>query len=110
MVRRWYLCAGAFLTGAVLAPAAMGKEPSLAPASTLSTKAPAEPTPIEAAALSTSGEPSVVTAAKPAVVADKSDVEVVRERYPDGKIKVEREVIRDAEENYVNHGLWKMWD
>ena len=32
------------------------------------------------------------------------DVEVIRERYPDGKIKIERQVTLDADGNYVNHG------
>ena len=36
--------------------------------------------------------------------------EVFVERFPDGKIKVEREVTLDAEGNYVNHGPWRMWD
>ena len=37
------------------------------------------------------------------------EVEVVRERYPNGKIKVERQVTLDADGNYVNHGAWKLW-
>jgi len=92
MVRHWYFGAGVLLAGSLLAPPANGD-------------VPAEPAPLE-----TAGEPSIVTASKPAVAPENNDVEVVRERYPDGKVKVEREVIRDAEENYVNHGTWKMWD
>lgn len=38
------------------------------------------------------------------------EVEVVRERYPNRSVKIEREVIRDADDNYVNHGVWRMWD
>jgi len=38
------------------------------------------------------------------------NVEVVRERYPNRAVKIEREVIQDATQNYVNHGSWKMWD
>jgi antitoxin component YwqK of YwqJK toxin-antitoxin module len=37
------------------------------------------------------------------------EVEVVRERHPDGSIKVERQVTLDADGNYVNHGAWKLW-
>ncbi|NIP85292.1 MAG: hypothetical protein GTO03_06935 [Planctomycetales bacterium] len=37
-------------------------------------------------------------------------VEVIRERHPNRAVKVEREVIRDANDNYVNHGSWRMWD
>jgi antitoxin component YwqK of YwqJK toxin-antitoxin module len=36
-------------------------------------------------------------------------VEVVRERYPDGKVKIERQVTLDNEGNYVNHGTWKVF-
>jgi antitoxin component YwqK of YwqJK toxin-antitoxin module len=37
-------------------------------------------------------------------------VEVIRERYPNRNVKIEREVTQDDEGNYVNHGSWKMWD
>lgn len=37
------------------------------------------------------------------------EVEIVRERYPDGKTKIERQVTLDANGNYVNHGPWKMF-
>lgn len=37
------------------------------------------------------------------------EVEVIRERYPDGKVKVERQVALDANGNYVNHGPWKLY-
>jgi antitoxin component YwqK of YwqJK toxin-antitoxin module len=37
------------------------------------------------------------------------EVEVVRERYPDGKLKIERQVTLDAEGNYVNHGAWRLF-
>lgn len=40
----------------------------------------------------------------------ETEIELIRERYADGKVRVEREVTQDADENYVNHGLWKMWD
>lgn len=36
--------------------------------------------------------------------------EVIRSRYPNRNVKAERYVIRDADENYLNHGSWKMWD
>lgn len=36
-------------------------------------------------------------------------LEVIRERYPDGKIKVERQVTLDADGNYVNHGPWRQF-
>jgi antitoxin component YwqK of YwqJK toxin-antitoxin module len=37
-------------------------------------------------------------------------VEIIRERFPDGRLKIEREVTTDAAGNYVNHGAWRMWD
>ncbi len=37
------------------------------------------------------------------------EVELVRERYPDGKVRVERQVTLDGEGNYVNHGAWKQY-
>ncbi len=36
--------------------------------------------------------------------------EVVRERYPNGAIKIERHVTQDENRNYLNHGPWIMWD
>jgi antitoxin component YwqK of YwqJK toxin-antitoxin module len=38
-----------------------------------------------------------------------SEVEVIRERYPDGSVNVERQVTLNAEGNYVNHGVWKQY-
>jgi len=35
-------------------------------------------------------------------------VETIRERYPDGKIRIERNVTLDADGNYVNHGVWRL--
>lgn len=37
------------------------------------------------------------------------EVELVRERFPDGKIKIERQVTLDNDGNYVNHGAWKQY-
>jgi antitoxin component YwqK of YwqJK toxin-antitoxin module len=37
------------------------------------------------------------------------EVELVRERYPDGKIRVERQVTLNGDGNYVNHGAWKQY-
>lgn len=42
------------------------------------------------------------------VLSTDGAIETVRERYPDGGIKVERGVTLDAEGNYVNHGGWRM--
>ena len=45
-----------------------------------------------------------------AEVDTSNDVETIRERYSNRAVKIEREVIRDDEDNYVNHGAWRMWD
>jgi antitoxin component YwqK of YwqJK toxin-antitoxin module len=37
------------------------------------------------------------------------EIELVRERYPDGKVRVERQVTLNNDGNYVNHGAWKMY-
>jgi antitoxin component YwqK of YwqJK toxin-antitoxin module len=37
------------------------------------------------------------------------EVELVRERYADGKVRVERQVTLNGDGNYVNHGAWKMY-
>ncbi len=36
--------------------------------------------------------------------------ELIKERFPNGSIRIERETTQDAAGNYVNHGSWKMWD
>jgi len=36
------------------------------------------------------------------------EVELIRERYPEGAVKIERQVTLDRDGNYVNHGAWKM--
>src|SRR4051794_27907665 len=43
-----------------------------------------------------------------APVMSAGGIEVVRERYPDGKVKIERQVVLDDTGNYVNHGEWKL--
>ncbi|HEY5311937.1 MAG TPA: hypothetical protein VIK18_05435 [Pirellulales bacterium] len=43
-------------------------------------------------------------------LADAAATEVIRERYANGALRVERQVAQDAEGNYFNHGDWKMWD
>src|SRR5690349_15541026 len=37
------------------------------------------------------------------------EVEIVRERYADGKVRIERQVTLDADGDYVNHGAWKQY-
>jgi antitoxin component YwqK of YwqJK toxin-antitoxin module len=43
------------------------------------------------------------------VAANDGVVEVVRDRYQNGNVRIERCVILDADKNYVNHGSWKMF-
>lgn len=37
------------------------------------------------------------------------EVELVRERFSNGNVKVEREVALDDDQNYINHGSWSSW-
>lgn len=39
-----------------------------------------------------------------------AEQEVIKERFPNGSVKIERQVTQDAEGNYINHGSWMMWD
>jgi antitoxin component YwqK of YwqJK toxin-antitoxin module len=39
---------------------------------------------------------------------DAPTVELITDRYPDGRSRIERQVTLDTEGNYVNHGTWKM--
>ncbi|MCE9545737.1 MAG: hypothetical protein K8T25_09505 [Planctomycetia bacterium] len=57
-----------------------------------------------------STEKTTETDATTTTDAGKPTVETIKERFPNGKVKIEREVIRDKDDNYVNHGAWKMWD
>lgn len=36
--------------------------------------------------------------------------EIIRERYPNGTVRIERHVTQDENRDYVNHGPWTMWD
>ncbi len=42
--------------------------------------------------------------------ADSMELETIKERFPNGSIKIERQVKQDSAGNYVNHGAWKMFD
>jgi antitoxin component YwqK of YwqJK toxin-antitoxin module len=37
------------------------------------------------------------------------EVEIVRERYADGKVRIERQTTLNGDGNYVNHGAWKQF-
>ena len=41
---------------------------------------------------------------------DSSTHEIIRERYPDGSIKIVRTIAQDSEGNYYNDGGWLMYD
>ena len=71
--------------------------------------------PVEGTTAATEAEPSVEVVAEtgdvaaPQVAADAPQ-EVIKERFPNRAVKVERHVVQDAAGNYVNQGLWTMWD
>ena len=35
---------------------------------------------------------------------------MIRERYPDGRVRLERGVKQDADGNFINHGEWRSFD
>lgn len=82
-IRRW----GLGLTLVVSSTSAWSEEPAIL----------REPKPLNGSAVAPTLVPS-------------GDQEVVRERYPNRNVKVERHVAQDAEGNFVNHGSWTMWD
>lgn len=76
-----------------------------------------EPTPVEAdetAPVGVATPQPVVQGAAPALEEGSGElgpkVETIRERYPNRRVRIEREVTQDALGNYLNHGVWKMWD
>jgi uncharacterized protein len=42
-------------------------------------------------------------------LANASQTELIQQRYPSGKLFVERRVTQDAQGNYVNHGDYQQW-
>ena len=46
----------------------------------------------------------------PGETVDMSGTEIIRQRYPDGKIQVMRSVMQDEEGNYFNHGPWRLFN
>ena len=67
-------------------------------------------TTVEEAAETLSEVPATVEYAPAATVAADGPVEVVQERYPNGAIKIRREMTLDAAGNYILHGQWTMFD
>src|SRR5437868_6151675 len=106
------LALGLSLPAATAAWAA-DQEPTLAKAPTLDTAvahagaetAPAVTTPTDATPISAAETPDAA-----AEESADAGVEVIRERYTNSAVKVERHVTQDAEGNYYNHGLWTQWD
>jgi len=49
---------------------------------------------------------------EPATLDGEKDpvAEIVRERFPNRQVKIERHVSQDDYGNYINHGSWKQWD
>jgi uncharacterized protein len=93
---------------------------SLSPA--LSFAAPDEPTPARQIRFSGATDDDDLDAARASEdirqdelddadgAAVDEEVEVITERYPNGAVKIEREVAQDENGNYINDGLWEMWD
>ncbi len=111
----WILRLALGLSLPALASAALSAEqtPTLATAPTLDTEvahAAAESTPTIGAPTDATPINADATTDAPAEESADAGVEVIRERYPNSAVKVERHVTQDAEGNYYNHGLWTQWD
>ncbi len=44
------------------------------------------------------------------IPAEVPQTDLVQERYPNGSLKIAREVTQDSEGNFINHGTWKEWN
>lgn len=44
------------------------------------------------------------------IPAEAPDSELVQERFPNGSLKIAREVTQDGHGNFINHGSWKEWN
>lgn len=67
--------------------------------------APIESVPTEAAPLA---EPAAESAPKPG--GEEQPRELIQERFPNGALRVEREMIQDADGNFVRHGAYREYD
>ena len=48
--------------------------------------------------------------ALPPLSAEADNSDVIQARHPNGKIRLERQVTQDANDNFVNHGSWVMFN
>jgi antitoxin component YwqK of YwqJK toxin-antitoxin module len=71
--------------------------------------APADITPL-AAAPDSAGEDSPPAPIQSNALAAVNGVELVKERFPSGNVRIEREMSQDAEGNYIPHGVWRQYD
>lgn len=115
--------AAGHVQGQQLAPAGEVPPAALQPAGLTDTTDETDlaPIPEEEAALPEALQPEVAAPAAevpqaaetkvpaPATLAEDTS-EVIEERYPNGTLKIAREVIQDAQGNYLNHGSWKMFN
>jgi len=85
------------------------REPTPAPAAPL--EAAIDAPPAEDAAAEGAGTAPPMDGDEPTDrSAEEAVVEVIKERYPNGTVKVEREITQDGEGNYVLHGAWRQFD
>lgn len=99
--RRWKMPVRACLASALMSvslqgPSLLAEEPLLDLDAAVSAAAPLE--------FSDTGAPI------PDPAQSDGSTEVINERYPDGTVKIRREMKQDEAGNYVRHGQWKMWD
>ncbi|MCA9245945.1 MAG: hypothetical protein KDA42_02490 [Planctomycetales bacterium] len=55
-------------------------------------------------------EPADEPAQLDAATRGETESEIIRERFANRQVKIERHVAQDDYGNYINHGSWKQWD
>jgi len=71
---------------------------------------PAQPAPLQHAPAPLPPAESSALVESDAPQESDAVIEVIKERYPNGAIKIEREVTQDGEGNYLLHGAWRHFD
>lgn len=92
-------------SGAPIEPAAIDEAP--APANLTPARVEADPIVSDAAGTSVLARRQIEPETS---LAEEEGLEVVEERYPNGSVRIQRQMTQDAEGNYVPHGVWREFD
>lgn len=89
-----------------------GKEsPGAVPAPPTAAEESAAPSAQESADTGDEADPTPPSdAAEPAPLPTSDVIELIKERYAGGAVKIEREMVQDLDGNYMLHGAWRHFD